>query len=131
MVAAIGRIIHLATIFEIDGERCRFDGESIAVLKSNNKSIDAEAAKFISDIAMSSNTHFEKVRANPAHYYSSPLDLVEDDSLTCEQKISILKFWESEAIHIQESEAEGFQGGETSKLDTIKQAIDLLEPISK
>jgi len=46
-----------------------------------------------------------------------------DPELSARQKREILINWEVEAAHLQESEAEGFDGGEASLLADIKKAL--------
>ena len=72
-------------------------------------------------------TDFHAAVRNPRQVYASPDAVLRDDSLTDEQKRDVLVSWENEAIHMQDSVAEGFQGGESSHLDQVKQALDTLE----
>lgn len=72
---------------------------------------------------MNDDNNFESVKANPSETYDDPKKVLDDDSLSEEKKLEILTSWKSEAIHLQESEAEGLSGGETSRLDSIETAI--------
>jgi len=58
---------------------------------------------------------------------SRPQQILDDSSLGRKEKISLLEELEAEAIHMQESDAEGFAGGERSHLDDIKRALDQLK----
>jgi len=62
---------------------------------------------------MNHNTSLEEILAKP--------------DLTVDEKIARLETLEAEAIHMQESDAEGFGGGERSHLDDIKRALDKLK----
>ena len=53
--------------------------------------------------------------------------VLEDEKLSHEEKAEVLKKWKAEAIHMQESAAEGFDGGERSHLDEVTKALRELE----
>ncbi|MDQ8201507.1 hypothetical protein [Pelagicoccus sp. SDUM812003] len=72
-------------------------------------------------------TKYEKAVGNPGQVYGRPEDVLSDEELSAEQKREVLKEWEAEAIHLQESAAEGFGGGERSRLDEIEAALSKLE----
>ncbi|HKJ90202.1 MAG TPA: hypothetical protein VJ960_03655 [Oceanipulchritudo sp.] len=63
---------------------------------------------------------------DPALVFAHPWDVLNEASLTKDQKQAILESWESDAIHLQESEAEGFSGGEGSRLDAVVSALKKL-----
>lgn len=63
---------------------------------------------------------------DPALVFAHPRDVLSEASLTGEQKRAILESWERDAIHLQESEAEGFNGGEGSRLDAVVSALEKL-----
>ena len=66
---------------------------------------------------------FERALASPENVYGHPGDVLGDTGLNNAQKREILLRWEAEAIHMQESDAEGFTGGERSHLDEIMTAL--------
>jgi hypothetical protein len=70
--------------------------------------------------------NINKAIANPSGVFGHPDKVVECDALTDSQKRDILLRWRAEAIHMQESEAEGFGGGERSRIDDIICAIEKL-----
>lgn len=80
---------------------------------------------------MNEETKFESAKANPSQVYDDPEDVLKDDSLNDDEKLQVLNTWKSEAIHLQESTAEGFAGGEKSQLDSIESAIHRLARASK
>lgn len=64
---------------------------------------------------------------NPSQVYRQPSAVLQDDSLSREQKIQVLESWKQEAVRLQSSEAEGMVGGERSHLDQVTEAIDSLK----
>lgn len=74
-----------------------------------------------------SEDRYEKALLDPAAVYGTPEAVLRDDSLSTEHKLEVLRHWEAEAVHLQESEAEGLVGGEASLLDQVKAAIASLE----
>lgn len=66
---------------------------------------------------------FNEAVGNPRRVYGCPSDVLADEALSIAQKQELLREWESEAIHLQESDAEGFGGGERSQLDEIVSAL--------
>ena len=73
-----------------------------------------------------SESKYETALANPAHVYSHPRAVVRDESLDKSQKREILESWGAKAIHLQKSEAEGFDRGEKSLLLEISSALKAL-----
>lgn len=71
-------------------------------------------------------SRFEEVYPNPKAHYGNPQKVVEDGELSFEEKVNVLKQWEAEAVHMQESSAEGFDGGERSQLDDAIKALHAL-----
>ena len=80
---------------------------------------------------MTNSSNIDNIIANPSEYYSDPAQVIEDESKTESEKHQILNAWKSEAIHLQESEAEGFEGGENSRLDSVEKAIETLNKESE
>ena len=69
---------------------------------------------------------FQKALSDPKKHFGTPSTVLEDTSLSTEQKRQILERWETDAIHLQDSETEGFGGGERSQLDEIEKALKAL-----
>jgi hypothetical protein len=67
-----------------------------------------------------------KAMANPVGIFGHPENVLKNESLTKSQKREVLLRWKAEAVHMQESDAEGFGGGERSRIDEITQAIGKL-----
>ena len=71
---------------------------------------------------------FEDKKTNPAAAYAHPNEVLEDASLSREQKIEVLREWHYDATRLQESAAENMTGGESSRLGEVRKAIhDLCE----
>ena len=70
--------------------------------------------------------NINKAMSNPATVFGEPGNVLKSDTLTKSQKREVLLHWQAEAIHLQESDAEGFNGGERSRLDDIIRAIETL-----
>jgi len=69
---------------------------------------------------------FTSIRGGRNHTYAQPEEVVADNRLSQETKRSILEDWKNQAIHMQESDAEGFGGGEGSRLDEIEECLKAL-----
>lgn len=72
-------------------------------------------------------TDYETALADPSLAYGTPDKLLADTTLDDARKLELLRRWEADAVHLQESEAEGLDGGEPSLLDQVKRAISTLE----
>lgn len=72
---------------------------------------------------MNQISKYEEALVNPTGVYDDPHAVVEDASLDLQQKRKVLKNWEAETIHLEESEAEGRVDGENSLLADIKDAL--------
>jgi len=66
----------------------------------------------------------ERARLDPASIFASPAALVEDERLTREQKVEILRRWQYDASELAVAEEEGMGGGESSILPDIFKALD-------
>ncbi len=75
----------------------------------------------------SMKSKMEKVMGNPQASYADPQEVVCDRELSREEKIEVLENWKAEAVHVQESTAEGFDGGEPSQLDKVIKALHEVE----
>lgn len=72
---------------------------------------------------MSEDSKYHQALRTPSEIYRHPGAVVKDSSLNDKQKLEILQHWEAEAVQLQESEGEGFSGGERSLLAEIKRAM--------
>jgi hypothetical protein len=67
-----------------------------------------------------------KAKENPSKIFDSPAEVVVAD-IPAVAKTEILKNWEDEARQLQAAADENMTGGEPSRLDEVRQAIDKLE----
>ncbi|MGC9450020.1 MAG: hypothetical protein ACP5I4_01115 [Oceanipulchritudo sp.] len=68
-----------------------------------------------------------KALSSPRNVFGHPDRVLAEQSLSPSQKREILLRWQAEAIHMQESDAEGFSGGERSLVDDIGRALARLD----
>lgn len=66
---------------------------------------------------------FEDKKTNPAAAYAHPNEVLEDASLSREQKIEVLREWHYDATRLQESAAENMTGGEPDRLQSVSNAL--------
>jgi hypothetical protein len=72
------------------------------------------------------NTHVEELIAYPHRHFKHPHDVLDEPTLTFEEKRSILESWKLDAQRLAESTAENMSGGEESDLrDVAKVLIEL------
>ncbi len=77
---------------------------------------------------------FDQALLTPESIFNDPMDVVETDSLTPEQKMTVLKRWEANARDLEVASSESMSGGARSKLDEVGVAIAELmkvEPIDE
>jgi hypothetical protein len=70
---------------------------------------------------------YEKALLDPSAVYTAPREVLEDATLSDEQRLEILKRWELDAREKQVAEEEGMGGGERSELIDVEEAIKTLE----
>ena len=69
---------------------------------------------------------FEQALLNPTSIYKLPVEVVEDDSLTREQKIQILHRWEYDARELQIAEEENMPELAEEKGSMLSRVLDAL-----
>ena len=70
---------------------------------------------------------YEEALKDPASVFHAPGDVVTAAGLTREQKIEILKRWESDARLLMVATEENMPGGEPQQLDAVLEAMRALE----
>ena len=63
---------------------------------------------------------------DPELFYGEPDNIVNDVTLDDDQKRQLLDAWRADAEEMQTAEGEGMGGGESSKLDAVLAAIELI-----
>lgn len=64
-----------------------------------------------------------EITANPERFYDSPNAILQDENLTNDSRLKILKSWENDAIELQKADEENMSGGRRSRLSEVRQAI--------
>lgn len=64
----------------------------------------------------------DKALRNPAEVYNVPDQVLQDGTLTREQKLKILKIWEYDARELEVAEEENMAGGSPSILRDVRRA---------
>lgn len=71
--------------------------------------------------------HYERALVNPLAVYSRPAQVLGDEALSDEQKLKILRRWETDSREMQVAEDEGMIGGEDDLFAEVIQAIHALD----
>jgi hypothetical protein len=74
---------------------------------------------------------FDEALVNPAKVFDQPHDIVVSDALTTAQKRELLKRWEVDEQLLSVATEENMGGGEPSRLDEVRAAIDLIDRVEK
>ena len=72
---------------------------------------------------MAETESVETKKVNPSACYDAPKDVVNDMSLTRDEKIAILREWHYDATRLQESATENMTGGEQDRLQSVSNAL--------
>ena len=75
---------------------------------------------------MSSQTLVKEAIANPSKVFAAPMDVVTTPGLSLKDRHKILESWEQEARLLQTATGENMAGGEPSRIEDVRKAIDLL-----
>ena len=71
---------------------------------------------------------YDQALKNTKKIFELPMEVVETESLTTEQKLKVLKRWEADATDLEVASNENMTGGESSRLGEVRKAIhDLCE----
>ena len=69
---------------------------------------------------------YDRALIAPEDVFESPLEVVSTESLTPEQKLTVLKHWEANARDIQVATEESMTGPGRSRLGEVRRAIGAL-----
>jgi hypothetical protein len=72
---------------------------------------------------MYSAKDYDQALLTPESVFTDPMDVVETDSLTPEQKMTVLKRWEANARDLEVASSESMTGGARSRLADVGEAI--------
>jgi hypothetical protein len=66
---------------------------------------------------------YDQALLTPQKIFELPMEVVETESLTAEQKLKVLKRWEADAHDLEVATDENMSGGERSRLGEVRRAI--------
>jgi len=69
---------------------------------------------------------YDQALLDPAAVFKSPRDVLNSDTMTTDQKLTVLKRWETDAQLMSVATEENMGGGEPSRLEDVRHAIDML-----
>jgi hypothetical protein len=72
---------------------------------------------------MYSAKDYDQALLTPESIFTDPMDVVDTDSLTPEQKMTVLKRWEANARDLEVASSESMTGGARSRLADVGAAI--------
>jgi hypothetical protein len=72
---------------------------------------------------MYSAKDYDQALLTPESIFTNPMDVVNTDSLTPEQKMTVLKRWEANAKDLEVASSESMTGGARSRLGEVGKAI--------
>jgi hypothetical protein len=70
---------------------------------------------------------YDRALLNPAEVFKLPKDVVKSNDLTTDQKLEVLKRWETDALLLSVATEENMGGGEPSRIEDVRHAIDVLK----
>ncbi|MFN2329467.1 MAG: hypothetical protein ABR612_11145 [Chromatocurvus sp.] len=74
---------------------------------------------------------YEQALLDPMSVYSKPVQVLRDPDLSDEQKLRILRRWETDSRELQVAEDEGMIGGERDLYSEVLQAIHTVLPATQ
>ncbi len=69
---------------------------------------------------------YDQALLNPAAVFKAPKDILHTDALTTDQKLEVLKRWETDALLMSVATEENMGGGEPSRIEDVRHAIDMI-----
>ena len=66
---------------------------------------------------------YDQALLTPEKVFTLPMEVVDTESLTTEQKLKVLKRWETDAHGLEVAAEESMTGGERSRLGEVRRAI--------
>jgi hypothetical protein len=81
--------------------------------------------------AVDSRPDFERALLNPAAVFGSPAEVLHDPSLSLSEKREVLRRWAWDAWLLEVAADEAMVGGESSRLDEVKEALVALDRVER
>jgi hypothetical protein len=63
---------------------------------------------------------------HPRSYFAEPKDVLAHPQLSRDEKLTILRQWEQDALRLSTAESEGMGGGEENMIGRVEEAIQTL-----
>lgn len=73
----------------------------------------------------------KEAKVNPSKVFGGPMDVLTAPGLSQRERREILESWEQEARLLQTATGENMAGGEPSRIEDVRKAIDLLTTSEK
>jgi hypothetical protein len=70
-------------------------------------------------VPLKGTNKFEELLKDPSRFYERPQAVADDQTLTGEQKLSLLESWAKDEERLQVATEENMGGGENSRLDEV------------
>jgi hypothetical protein len=74
--------------------------------------------------------HVEQAISDPTRAYATPMDVVNDEDLSLDEKRKILESWKHDGQLLSTAQGENMAGGERSQLQDVSLALTELERLS-
>lgn len=108
------------------------DHQELKLITKTEEGIEVENIVPVQFVPMTGKTQvemsrFKRALLDPSRVFDTPNDIINDESLTRNQKIEILRRWEYDARELQVAEEENMQGTNGKLLDEILKAIHELK----
>lgn len=68
----------------------------------------------------------ERILLSPEEYYAEPEDVLRDDGLSDEEKLSVLRAWADEIMQLEIATAENMDGPDSAYLTRINICLEIL-----
>jgi len=69
---------------------------------------------------------YDNALLDPAAVFKTPKEVLDSDAMTTPQKLEVLKRWETDALLLSVATEENMGGGEPSRIEDVRHAIDVL-----
>jgi hypothetical protein len=80
---------------------------------------------------MNTNSHVEDLIAHPNLHFGHPIDVLNEPTLSTDEKRRILESWKLDAQRLAESTAENMSGGEETDLRDVSKVLVQLNEMDK
>jgi len=93
--------------------------------------VDVISAPEAQENVMNTNPHVEDFIAHPSLHFGHPIDVLNEPTLSTDDKRRILESWKLDAQRLAESTAENMSGGEETDLRDVSKVLVQLNEMDK